>query len=57
MTRGQDRFPGQVDLGACFGCMVSKCASGFCQCGAAGGSCKKLNAKFRFKPDEAPADD
>jgi hypothetical protein len=37
--------------------MVSKRDPGFCESGAAGGSCKELDAKFRFKPEEPPTDD
>ncbi|GEC34793.1 hypothetical protein EFR01_49640 [Sinorhizobium fredii] len=40
-----------------FGCMVPKRDPGFCESGAAGSSCKKLDAKLRFKPDEPPTDD
>lgn len=54
---GQEHFPGRVDLGTDFGCMVPKYDSGFCESGAARRACKKLHAKFRFKPGELPTDD
>lgn len=57
VTSGQDRFLGRIDLGADSGRMVSKRDSGFCQGGAAGGSCKQLDAKFCFKLAEPPTDD
>lgn len=57
VTVGQDRFSGQVDLGAGSGGMISKRAPGFRESGAAGGSCKQLDVKFRFEPAEPPTDD
>ncbi len=57
VTGGEHGFPGHVDLGAGSGCMVTKREPGFCEGCAAGGSCKKLDAKFRFKPAEPPTDD
>ncbi|VIO69637.1 hypothetical protein CI1B_28450 [Bradyrhizobium ivorense] len=41
---GSDDFLGGFDLGADYGCMVSKRDAGFRESGAAGGSCKKLDA-------------
>ena len=57
LTGGQDRFPGRFDLGADPGRMVSERHSRFRQRGAAGRPCKKLDAKFRFDPEEPPTDD
>lgn len=57
LTGGQDRFPGHIDLGAGSGRVVSEHDPRFRQSSAAGGSCKKLDAKFRFEPGEPPADD
>lgn len=57
LAGGQDCFPGQVDLGADSGCVVSKRDPGFCESGTAGGSCEELGAEFRFKPGELPTDD
>jgi len=37
--------------------MISKNVPGFRERGATGGSCKQLDAQFRFKPDQPPADD
>jgi hypothetical protein len=54
---GEDRFPGRINLGAGSGRMVSERDSGFRERGAAGRSCKKLDAKVRFNPKESPADD
>ncbi len=56
VTGGQDRFPGHVDLGANSCCIVSERGPGFCESSPAGGSCKKLDAKLRFKPDKPSAD-
>jgi hypothetical protein len=57
VTRRQDRFPGHIDFSTGSGCMVSKRESSFCESGTAGGSCKQLDAKFRFKSDQPPTDD
>jgi hypothetical protein len=57
VTGGQDRFPGHVDLGADSGCIISERGPGFRESGAPGGPCKKLDTKFRFKPEEPPTDD
>ena len=57
LTGGEDRFPGRVDLGAGSGRMVPERDSRFRERGAAGRSCKKLDAKFRFNPEEPPTDD
>lgn len=57
VTGGQDRFLGHVDLGGDSCCIVSKRGPGFCESSPAGGSCKKLDAKFRFKPEEPTTDD
>lgn len=54
---GQDRFPGHVDLGADSIRVVSKRNAGFRESGAASGSYDQLDAKFRFQPEEPPADD
>src|SRR5262245_15172098 len=51
LTGGQDRFLGQVDLGAGSGCVVSKNSPGFRERGTACGSRQKLNAKFRLKAE------
>lgn len=53
---GKDRFPGYFDLGAYPGCIVPKRGAGLCQRSAAGGSCKQLDAKFRFESGEPAAD-
>jgi hypothetical protein len=53
----QDRFPGHVNLGADPICVVSKRDPGLCESGTASGSYKKLDAKFRLKPEEPPTDD
>lgn len=37
--------------------MVSESDAGFRQRSSAGGSCEKLNAKFRFEPEEPTTDD
>ncbi len=57
LTGGEDRFPRRIDLGAGSGRMVSERDSRFRECGAAGRSCKKLDAELRFNPKEPPADD
>ncbi len=57
LTGGEDRFPGRVDLGAGSGRMIPERDPRFCERGAAGRSCKKLDAKFRFNPEEPPTDD
>lgn len=54
---GEDGFPGHVDLGADSGCIVSERGPRFCESSPAGGSCKQLDAKFRFKPHEPTTDD
>jgi hypothetical protein len=54
---GEHRFPGHVDLRAGPGCVVPKNSAGFRECGAARGSRKKLDAKFRLKAHQPPADD
>lgn len=56
ITGGQDRFLGHFDFRDDFGCMVSKRNSGFRESGATGGSCEKLDAKLRFKPEKPPTD-
>jgi hypothetical protein len=57
VTGGQDRFPGHVNFGADSIRVVSKRDPGFCESSAASVSYKKLDAKFRFKPEEPPTDD
>jgi hypothetical protein len=57
LTGGKDRFPGRIDLGAGSSRMIPERDSCFRERGAAGRSCKKLDAKFRFNPKEPPADD
>ena len=57
ITGWEDRFLRRVDLGANPGCMVSKRGPRFCESGAAGRSRKKLDAEFRFKPEEPSTDD
>src|SRR3546814_14923755 len=56
-TAGEHGFPGHIDLGAGPGRMVPESASRLRECGAAGRSCKKLDAEFRLDPEEPPADD
>lgn len=57
LAGGEDRFPGGVDLGAGPGRMVPERDSRFRECRAAGCSCKELDAKLGFDPEEPPADD
>jgi hypothetical protein len=57
VTSRQDRFPGHIDFSAGSGCMVSKREPSFCESGTARGSCKKLDAKFRFESGEPSTDD
>ncbi len=57
LTGGEDRFLGGVNLGAGSGRMVPERDPCFRERGAAGRSCKKLDAKLRFDPEEPPADD
>ncbi|BCH16348.1 hypothetical protein MesoLjLa_31990 [Mesorhizobium sp. L-2-11] len=57
LTGGEHRFPGRIDLGAGSSRMVSERVSRFCERGAAGRSCKKLNAEFCFDPEKPPTDD
>lgn len=54
---GEDRFLGYVDLGADSGGIVAERSPGFCERRPACGSCKQLDAKFRFKSNEPATDD
>ncbi|GLS41567.1 hypothetical protein GCM10010869_71640 [Mesorhizobium tianshanense] len=53
----EDRFLGGVDLGAGSGRMVPERDPRFRERGAAGRSCKQLNAKLCFNPKEPSTDD
>jgi hypothetical protein len=57
LTVGQEQFSGRVDFGAGPFSMISKRDPGFRESGAASGPCKKLHAKFRFKPGELSTDE
>ena len=57
VSRGQDCFLSQIDLGTHSGCIIAERGTGLGERRAAGRSCEKLDAKFRFKSQEPPADD
>ena len=57
ITAWKDRFPGRVDLDAGSGCMIPERDTCFRKRGAAGRSCKKLNAEICFDPEKPPTDD
>ena len=54
---GQNCFLCCLDLGVDSGCMVSESDAGLRKGSPAGRSCKQLNAKLRFKPEEPTTDD
>ena len=54
---GQDRLPRDIDLGADPGGVLAERDPGLGERSAAGGPRKKLNAEFRFQPEQPPTDD
>ncbi|MDR6669976.1 hypothetical protein J2X71_006263 [Rhizobium sp. 1399] len=54
---GQDRFPGDVDLGTDPRRMIPKRYPSLSQGSAAGRTCQKLDAEVRFEPGEPPPND